>query len=182
MNIKKIVYSIIVVLILLSFSACSEAAKTYKTGISALESGDYSTALTSFKALGDYKDAVNKYKETIATINENAEEYASNGLFDEAYKLYEIIGDIDSITESKYNRAKQFIEKQEFDSAYKLLTEIDDYKDSKDLMLDVKYNQAAILIDSSKDEDALTILNEISDYKDSANLIKEIKYNQAVDL
>ena len=100
--------------------------------------------------------------------------------------------------EIEYNRARNLItdDLEKLYEAKKILEELDDFKDSKEFLIDVnskinlleldleeekkeKYNRAVLLYKSSKTaqklDQAIKLFNELGDYEDSLELIEKAK-------
>ncbi|MBO4894008.1 MAG: tetratricopeptide repeat protein [Clostridia bacterium] len=120
-----IVAALIVFLIVLSNVILP--ANNYKKALAAAEAGNYHEAYHLFANYPDYKDTKEQFAKTKL---KQASDLLDEGKYDEAYKIFEEIGDKDAITESMYNRAVDYLEAKDYDNAYNLFIKTKDYKDS----------------------------------------------------
>ena len=81
----------------------------------------------------------------------------------------------------RYNQGVRFIEEGEYEKAISIFTELGEYKDSADQILEARYVQAEDFLKSGQYEEATIAFALLGDYKDSANRGAEIAYNQAED-
>ena len=70
----------------------------------------------------------------------------------------------------KYNKAVKLISASEFDEAYSILTDLGDYKDSQNQIIESKYSRAVECINNKDYKNAYELLKDLDDYKDAANL------------
>lgn len=86
--------------------------------------------------------------------------------------------------EKKYEKAMDFYNQNEYESAYNIFLELGDYLDSEEYLeysdYGKKYNEALELISDNDYDNAIKILNEIIDYKNSNALYNECLYNKAI--
>ena len=94
-----------------------------------LNKKDYTNALIYFNKCGDYKDTNNQVKKTKMA---EASYLLDAKKYDEAYAILNELGDTDSINESMYNRAMEYVKADDKVSAYLLLSKIVGYKDADD--------------------------------------------------
>lgn len=98
----------------------------YNSAVKMMNNGEYEEAVKAFEELDGYK-------ESKAQIKECNYLYASALLdakrYDEAYAILNELGKTDSINESMYNRAMEYIKADDKISAYLLLSKIVGYKD-----------------------------------------------------
>ena len=102
-------------------------ASNYKKAMAEVDAGNYENAYTLFNAHPDYKDTqeqigLAKVKQATALLD--AKKY------DEAYDILEEVGDTDAINESMYNRAIDYYNSKDYESAYAIFAQITEYKDS----------------------------------------------------
>jgi hypothetical protein len=76
----------------------------------------------------------------------------------------------------KYKKAKMSLENNQFDEAIIRFTEIKDYKDSSQKILESKYKYANQKLDEEKYVEALEIFKELGDYSNSKLLLKKTAY------
>ena len=81
---------------------------------------------------------------------------------------------------NKYKDAGELMNKGQYDEAIAVFTELDDYKDSKEQILECNYLKAHDLFDQREYETARDIFSSIKDYKDSDTMIKECDYQSAL--
>ena len=86
------------------------------------------------------------------------------------------------IPETKYNKAMDLMEKQEFNKAYEILGSLGDYADAAEQIRQSKYNRAMALLESKKYNEAYMLLEELGDYNNSDEQIKKSKYTRALKL
>ena len=154
----------------------------YDKAAALAESGNYSEAITAFKALGDYADS--KEMATECEYNqalklEEAGEFAEAKLIFEALDIY-----ADSRTRAQacaYSEAKEALENKDFKTASKLFAELSDYGDSKEMVKECSYRQALALMEEKDYKSAIEILTTIRKYSDSKDKILEAKYMYVTD-
>ena len=83
---------------------------------------------------------------------------------------------------NKYKNANELLENRNYKEAIQIFKELDDYKDSKELLLDSYYKQGISYLDNKNYGDALRSFENIAGYKDTDNLIKEVKYQNAIEM
>ncbi|MBQ9941725.1 MAG: hypothetical protein IJP03_01825 [Christensenellaceae bacterium] len=83
---------------------------------------------------------------------------------------------------SDYKKATQLYEQGEFAEAKALFKELDDYKDSKEMVKACDYGEACALLEEGEYEDAAEIFEDLDDYSDSAEKVKECSYALALQL
>ena len=107
----------------------------YNSAVKKMNNGEYEEAIAAFEELDGYKESENQIKECNYL-------YASDLLdakkYDEAYAILNELGDTDSINESMYNRAMEYVKADDKISAYLLLSKIVGYKDSGDKAAEYK--------------------------------------------
>ncbi len=154
----------------------------YDKAATLAKEGNYSDAITAFKALGDYSDSAQKATECEYNYALQLEEA---GKFAEAKMIYENLGDhADSKTRVQacaYSEAKQALEKNNFEKAAKLFVALGDYGDSKEMIKECSYKQALSLIENKEYKSAIEILTTIRKYADSKDKILEAKYMYVTD-
>ena len=94
-----------------------------------LNKKDYTNALIYFNKCGDYKDTNNQVEKTKMA---EASDLLDAKKYDEAYAILNELGKTDSINESMYNRAMEYVKADDKISAYLLLSKIVGYKDADD--------------------------------------------------
>lgn len=86
------------------------------------------------------------------------------------------------VPEIKYNNAKERFESADFDTAKTLFSELDNYKDSKDMVkktdLQKKYNDGLIKLEKGEYNEAADIFNSIINYSNSRDMYLESLYYQ----
>lgn len=85
------------------------------------------------------------------------------------------------IPSSRYHKASKLCEKGEYNRAIEIFTELENYKDSRDMILECRYRNAVSLMEMGNAEDAIIIYNELGSYKDSAERISSYRYQQALN-
>lgn len=154
----------------------------YDKAVALSEKGDYSNALTAFKALGNYSDSAEKATECEYNYALALEE---EGKFAEAKTAFEALGDYaDSKTRVQactYSEAKQALENNKFEEAAKLFVYLGDYGDSKEKVKECSYKHALSLMESKKYKEAIETLTTIRKYSDAKDKILEAKYMYVTD-
>lgn len=103
-----------------------------------------------------------------------AESLISENRFEEAYTIYEELGDNEAIIENKKVRSNNLLNEEKYDEAYSLLSEIGD----NEAITANKYDRAVALIEYGDYELAYSLLDEVG-RKDE---IETNKYNRAAEL
>ena len=79
----------------------------------------------------------------------------------------------------QYNQAQALLDNGNYDEAIVLFTELENYKDSPEKVLETKYAKAENLFKNKDYDAALAVFEELADYSDSAERIKEVTYAKA---
>ena len=142
-------------------------AGNYKKALAAADSGNYSEAYSLFSKYPEYKDtkdqiAKAKLSQATALLDEKK--------YDEAYKIFEEIGNKDAITDSMYARATEYLEAKDYDSAYALLNQLGDTEKINESM----YNRAVEFVNAGDAKAAYAIFIQITEYKDSKSKITSL--------
>ena len=82
----------------------------------------------------------------------------------------------------KYNGAKAALEEQRFDEAYQAFTELDDYKDSKNMVKETLYQKGIYLLEKKKYKESMAVFEELGDYSDSREQYQNAYYTYGVEL
>ncbi|MBQ6520449.1 MAG: hypothetical protein IJI14_17175 [Anaerolineaceae bacterium] len=180
----------------------------YNNAVKLMNSGDYETAISSFEALGTYRDSLEKITECQNLIKDRqydiAKQTMANGSYDAAIVMFQDLNGyrdsklmIDSchaaINDSIYTEAVNMMDGGDYENAVSLLEKLNGYLDSAVLIEDckkgVRYNEALRYIQKEKYSEALAILTEIEDFKDSKDKIVQCNtsinekiYSQATTL
>lgn len=85
------------------------------------------------------------------------------------------------VPKNKYNEAVSLSEKGQYDDAIALFTELNDYEDSKDQLIETYYKKACYLLSKNKYSESIAIFETLGDYKESVNNTKEAMYKSAID-
>lgn len=79
-----------------------------------------------------------------------------------------------------YNNAIKYLELGKYDDAIELFQTLNDYKDSKEKVIEAKYLKAKSLMDNGDYKTSYDLFNELAGYKDCEDLKIECIYQQAV--
>lgn len=154
----------------------------YDKAVALAEAGNYTEAITAFKALGDYSDSKEKAIESEYNYALKLEE---DGKFAEARLVFESLDNYaDSKTRAQacaYSEANEALENKNFKQASKLFTQLNDYGDSKEMVKECSYRQALSLMEEKDYKSAIEILTAIRKYSDSKEKILEAKYLYVTD-
>lgn len=82
----------------------------------------------------------------------------------------------------KYNTATEYMKKGNYENAEKTYKTLNEYKDSKNKIMECKYQRAKIYLKDEKYIKAIKILSSITSYKDSKSILQETKYNYGIFL
>ena len=83
---------------------------------------------------------------------------------------------------NKYEHGLTALENGEYDEAIKTFEELNDYKDSVDMVKESKYQKAMYRLENKDYDAAIKMFTELDDYSDSDMMAKESKYQKATDL
>lgn len=86
------------------------------------------------------------------------------------------------IPQVKYKNAVSLMEEGMYQNAIDIFKELDDYEDSKTLLVEAYYLDAVQLKESEKYDDSIEVFERIIDYKDSKKLIIDMRMEQADSL
>ena len=111
--------------------------------------------------------------------NHDAKKLLSNLKCDEAAIIYKKLNILKKnetkIKKCKYNKAKEYYSKEDFENAYPIFYSLDQYLDSKELYLNSYYEVAKKLKLNGSLNEAIIMFNQIIDYKDSGKLLNSTK-------
>lgn len=149
-----------------------------------------------FEKLGSYKDAeamAQKHNHMAQKARAESEEQAAlnqaatsakeaklkkNKIFLAAIGLVTVVAIIlVSVLPSanRYNQAQSYMQAGKYEYAISLLEELNDYKDSTELILESKYQQAKQLLAKGQYPQAARALYSLQDYKDSLALLEPLR-------
>ncbi len=149
---------------------------------------NYESAIKLFEYIPGWKDAdEQKYccEKKIEKLTAEAEKCAKRNKMIAiittpivcAVIAFIIVLNIVIIPNGKYNDAIDLMNKSKHDEAIAIFEELDDYKDSKDKILESKYNYAIEQMNAGKTVEAYEALIALDGYKDSAEKASSI-YNE----
>lgn len=152
----------------------------YQEGIRFMDAENYSSASAVFQNIKDYKDALSKWEECQYILGTQE---ISKKKYDKAIEYFEkIINSAvdkdkqkdasEKINECYYKKANLCINKGETDIARKILKGIENYQDSKELILDLDYEAAEEKMQNGDYEAALIIYKSLGRYKDTESKIE----------
>ncbi len=79
----------------------------------------------------------------------------------------------------EYSEAKSLLEDREFEDAINIFTQLENYKDSSELVLESKFKLAEFKIEQQKYIEAIDILKSLGDYNNVATLLENVKFLQS---
>lgn len=122
--------------------------KNYTQAVTYMSQGEYDKAITSFTALGDFKDSKAKIDECNTIILNGQYDAAvavmNEGKYEEAIALFEQLGDFkpeiqqhiatcqNGIIENQYQKAQEFYKAKNYEAAMESFLALGTYKDSVD--------------------------------------------------
>ena len=150
----------------------------YGKAIAAAESGDYKSAFSSFKALGEYKDCpmmityytARQYEDQATDVNWSswimaAETYDTVALFLDSRDRAE------NCRKAVYDKAVSYAGTEQYVQSIEMLTALRNYEDSETLR---RYYEAFSLEQENKFTEASRSFAALGDYKDSKNQAVEV--------
>ncbi len=78
---------------------------------------------------------------------------------------------------NKYKEALSYLEQNKYEDAIKLFTEIDDYKDAKEMIKETKYRQAKSLKNEGYITSSKNIFASLNNYKDTSTILSDDIFN-----
>ena len=180
----------------------------YQAAQELFEKEEYARSAEAFTALGDYKDSKDRAsdamkKQEVLAARQNLEKYnsasdmAENGLYPDAYMVFEDLGDYnDSPERSEEMRTARFYEGRElfdegkFDKAYDVFMEVSGWTFHKEYALidekEPEYWAAGCLFNMDRFEDAYNAFKKLGDYMDSPDeaqmCLDEQAYREALSM
>ena len=155
----------------------------YLPGESALEKGEYDTAVQYLSQVSTYKDAAELLED--ARFGQ-AVTFTDAGNYDEAIALLTELGEYkgaeEELQRAKYLKAGKLLEAKDWASAAALYAELEDYSDSKIRWQAAVYGQADAAYTSGDVATALTLFTSLEDYSDAAERARQCGYEQAQTL
>ena len=170
---------LIAVLLGIIIPAVGVPAAKYSKAERLLAAGNYDKAKELFLALGYYRDALYMVDEV---ERQRAEHLLNNADFDEAIALYENMGDYEKANETRYAKAKQLMESDSFDEAIALFEKLENFSDSRNMVVEANYRKALSMLKSGKYAAAIDLLSSLKGYGDSQEKVAEARYNLALQL
>jgi tetratricopeptide (TPR) repeat protein len=82
----------------------------------------------------------------------------------------------------KYNRATTLLKENAYELAEELFTDLGNYKDSENLLVESQYGYGKSLMDSKDFKQAIELFTDLGNYKDSDTLVLESKYGYGKSL
>ena len=139
-----LVASVAVVVVVLCYFTISyyRNSSTYAKAEAALSGGDYETAITVFRELGDFKDAELRLSQALEDCYAQAEEALSKGEYETAVKNYQTLGDFrDAMTKISqatelnnkaqlYAQAEEALSKGDYETAVNIYQTLGDFRDA----------------------------------------------------
>ena len=158
-----------------------------------MEIKNIKTAISSFEKIADYKDSSEKISVANNKIAELARKDTTNKekrkklvirltVFVAIVVAMFILVKIVVIPTMKYNDALDLIANKQYDEGYLILSELDDFKDSKDQILKSYYGRAEESSKNNELEEAYNLYDLAEDYSDAKDKAKECRYKHAVKL
>ena len=142
---KKIWMLTMCLFVMCCLCSCKQSQKErYETAVKLMEDGKYQKAYEQLKELGDYKDAPEKATESYSNL---ISEKIVARKFDQALSLLEKSGNMDIkdkdelIKQCKCAQILELLNKDEFDQAKKMISEIDDTEATAALEQEYNYQQ-----------------------------------------
>ncbi len=80
----------------------------------------------------------------------------------------------------RYTYANILLNREKFDEAISVFTELENYKDSSSKIKEANYLKAKNKIGSKEYEEAINLLHNVTDYSDSSDLLNEASYSFAL--
>ncbi len=80
------------------------------------------------------------------------------------------------IPNNKYEKAISLSEREQYDEAIALLSELNDYKDSNALLVEAKYEYAIECLDEKQFQKSFDLLTEVKDYKEASEILKKFEF------
>ena len=87
-----------------------------------------------------------------------------------------VLGIVLALPEIKYQKANNLLEENQYDAAYAAFIELENYRNSEDMLNECLYLKACSLLDRAKHEDAIELFAELDGYKNSKQKLNEAKY------
>ena len=157
----------------------------YKQAEALLTAGDYTRAISGFRALGDYKDSSERILEcNYAKAGAQLEE----GYYDGAISGFRSLGEYkDSSTrvlQSVYLKGDALFKTGNYGEAISCFKELGTYSDSNERLQEAQYAQADSFFANNELNRALMGFKTLGNYNDSPNRVEEVQaeiYTQAKD-
>lgn len=156
----------------------------YRHAVTAMEGGDWSTAITAFEKMDTYLDAPEhlrfcRYQEAVELLNKGDE--ASLIAARDTFLSLPGYEDADTnAQEAEYRRAGLYLTAGDTAAAAEIYTLLDGYRDSDDQLKVCAYIDASALADSGDWQGALDAFRALGDYKDSASRADDAVYQLAL--
>ncbi len=157
---------------------------TYEKAVSAMNDGDYISAVSMFSDLGEYKDSRTKtdeaaymYADRLETAGNYADALENFLSIDPTYS-----DTSERIAVCRYNLGKEYLAAGQFADAYDQLYLIPKYLDAGELAKEANYKTAEKLLAEENYEKALVRYQMFPDYLDSQNKWQLSQYSYAGQL
>ena len=155
------------------FTKVIQPANTYQQAVSAMEKGDYDTAIATFSSLGAYRDCSDRIQQA------KANQAFEKGEYDEVGNIYSTLPTAyqdhadDFVT--MYNEAAALLEAGKYDEAHAAFIKIGKYSDSGTMATEALYRKAANLAGNGKRDEAFALYRSLNGYSDSADRISQLQ-------
>lgn len=124
---------ILVIILLAVYIKAIKPSITYNSAIKAMDSKNYSDAITAFESLDDYSDSKVMIQEC---YYREANDFYQSGNNDEAINIFNELGNYSDsstmIMQIKYDEAEKLLESHQYHEAINAFSEINNFKDSTD--------------------------------------------------
>ena len=160
-----------------------EKNNAYNDAASLYDSGAYAAAESAFQAMGDYKDAPDRAKQSRYQI---AERHLADGQFAQAIEVWESLGSysdsadraVQTLTDWKeddYQKAQALKNEGAYIAAAEAFAALEDYKDAPQqrseclaLQQEADYQAALATLEAGEFYQAMQMFQALGDYQDSA--------------
>lgn len=150
-------------------------------------------AINEFSSIPDYEDSEEHKSNCLSAIKALKAKrrkriiLSITGVLTAAFLAFAVFAAINWIApEIKYNNAKEHFKSADFDTAKTLFSELDNYKDSKDMVkkadLQKKYNDGLGKFENGKYYEAAEIFKSIINFSDSKDMYVESLYYEFISL
>ncbi|GGN99786.1 tetratricopeptide repeat protein [Saccharibacillus kuerlensis] len=166
---------------IIAIYVATSSLRQYSSAKSMMNKQNYEGAITSFSALGDYKNSYTLLKESRYLLGE---QFLENKDYIQAKAVFEELKSYENsemnLLETNYQIGIQQFDDQDYEGAIETFNLTEGYKETEQWINESKYNHGKILMSEQNYEGARVVFESLGKFEDSTELVMNAKYNAGV--